>query len=60
MMNDDSGAIIIMDEKDLDQFSTLLNDDYITSSLTGVKYKIGSKKPLETEKKADKLLLRGV
>jgi hypothetical protein len=47
MMNDDSGAIIIMDEKDLDQFITLLNDDYMTSELTGKKYKIGSKKPLE-------------
>jgi hypothetical protein len=36
-----------MDEKDLDQFITLLNDDYMTSELTGKKYKIGSKKPLE-------------
>lgn len=47
LMTDDSGAIIIMDDKDLDKFITLLNDDYMTSDLTGLKYKIGSKRPLE-------------
>jgi len=47
LLNDDSGAIIILDDKDLDTFITLLNDDYITSDMTGIRYKISGKKPLE-------------
>jgi hypothetical protein len=46
LMEDDSGAIIIMDEKDLGKFVNLLNDDYMESSLTGEKYEIIKKKPL--------------
>ena len=47
MMTDDSGAIIIMDEKDLVKFVNLLNDDYIESPVTGLRYEIKSKKPLK-------------
>ncbi|NEU36480.1 hypothetical protein GN156_38205 [bacterium LRH843] len=46
LMEDDSEAIIIMDEKDLGKFVNLLNDDYMESSLTGEKYEIIKKKPL--------------
>lgn len=47
LMEDDSGAIIIMDEKDLVKFVNLLNEDYIESPVTGLKYEIKSKKPLK-------------
>lgn len=47
LMQDDSGAIIIMDEKDLVKFVNLLNEDYIESPVTGLKYEIKSKKPLK-------------
>ena len=47
LMEDDSGAIIIMDEKDLVKFVNLLNDDYIESPVTGLRYEIKSKKPLK-------------
>lgn len=47
LMEDDSGAIIIMDEKDLVKFVNLLNEDYIESPITGLKYEIKSKKPLK-------------
>jgi hypothetical protein len=58
MMTDDSGAIIIMDEKDLVKFVNLLNDDYIESPVTGLKYEIKSKKPLkEPDEKEDSLLI---
>lgn len=50
LMLDDIGAIIIMDGKDLDKFVNLLNDDYVTSSFTGVTYEIKNKKPLEKDK----------
>lgn len=53
LMLDDVGAIIIMDGKDLDKFVNLLNDDYITSSFTGVTYEIKNKRPMkEAEEKA--------
>jgi hypothetical protein len=48
IMTDGNGSIIIMDDKDLTRFVNLLNDDYIESQLTGNKYEIKSKKPLET------------
>lgn len=51
LMLDDIGAIIIMDGKDLDKFVNLLNDDYITSSFTGVTYEVKNKKPLEKDEK---------
>lgn len=58
LMEDDSGAIIIMDEKDLVKFVNLLNDDYIESPVTGLRYEIKSKKPLkEPESKEDDSLL---
>lgn len=47
LMTTDSGAIIIMDNKDLDTFVSLLNDDFMTSELTGFKYEVKGKKLLE-------------
>lgn len=49
LMTTDDGAIIIMDAKDIDTFVGLLNDDYMTSDLTGLKYEIKGKKLLETK-----------
>lgn len=49
LMEDDSGAIIIMDEKDLGKFVNLLNDDYMESALTGQRYEIIKKKLLKPE-----------
>jgi hypothetical protein len=49
LMCDDSGAIIIEDEKDLRKFINLLNDDYVESNLTGIRYEIKSKKPLKLD-----------
>jgi hypothetical protein len=47
LMTDDAGAIIIMDGNDLDTFVNLLNEDYITSEITGKRYEIKSKKLLD-------------
>lgn len=47
LMEDDSGAIIIMDDKDLTRFVNLLNDDYIESPMTGQRYEIIRKRPLK-------------
>lgn len=49
LMEDDSGAIIIMDEKDMSKFVNLLNDDYMESALTGERYEIIKKKPLKPD-----------
>ncbi|MEP6710449.1 MAG: hypothetical protein ABJA64_01900, partial [Candidatus Saccharibacteria bacterium] len=46
IMTDDAGAIIIMDGNDLDTFVNLINEDYITSEITGKRYEIRSKKLL--------------
>lgn len=46
LMTDDAGAIIIMDGNDLDVFVNLINEDYITSEITGRRYEIKSKKLL--------------
>lgn len=46
LMSDDTGAIIIMDGNDLDVFVNLINEDYITSEITGKRYEIKSKKLL--------------
>ena len=46
LMTDDAGAIIIMDGGDLDTFVNLINEDYITSEITGRRYEIKSKKLL--------------
>lgn len=47
ILTDDSGAIIIMDDKDLVRFVNLLNDDYVESSMTGQRYEVLSKRPLK-------------
>jgi hypothetical protein len=47
LMTDDANAIIIMDGRDLDMFVNLINEDYITSELTGKRYVIKSKKLLD-------------
>lgn len=47
LITDDNGAIIIMDSKDLSLFINLLNEDYVESALTGVRYEITGKKPLK-------------
>ncbi len=47
LMTDDKGAIIIMDGNDLDVFVNLINEDYITSEVTGRRYEVKSKKLLD-------------
>ncbi len=46
LMSDDAGAIIIMDGNDLDTFVNLINEDYVTSEITGKRFEIKSKKLL--------------
>lgn len=53
LMVDDSGAIIIMDSKDLTTFVNLLNDDYIESPMTGQRYEIIKKRPLKPIEDSD-------
>jgi len=60
LMEDDSGAIIIMDEKDMVKFVNLLNEDYIESPVTGLKYEIKSKKPLKEPSDKDEEYVPGV
>jgi hypothetical protein len=47
LMSDDSGAIIIIDEKDMIKFVNLMNDDYMESPTTGLRYEVKSKKVLK-------------
>lgn len=47
LMVDDSGAIIIADDKDLLKFVNLINEDYIESPITGKRYEVVSKKLLK-------------
>lgn len=47
LMQDEAGAIIIMNTADLSKFVNLLNDDYVESDLTGLRYEIKSKKLLQ-------------
>lgn len=47
LMTDDAGAIIIMDGNDLDMFVNLINEDYITSHITGKRYEIKTKRLLD-------------
>ncbi len=47
LMTDDNGAIIILDGSDLTKFVNLINEDYITSEITGKRYEIKSKKLLD-------------
>lgn len=46
LMSDEKDQIIIMDGNDLDMFVNLINEDYITSEITGRRYEIKSKKLL--------------
>ncbi len=55
LMTDDSvGAIIIMDGKDAAKFVNLLNDDYMTSDMTGLKYELKGKKELKEDSSDEK------
>lgn len=47
LMTADDGAILIVDSHDVDTFVGLLNDDYMTSDLTGFKYEVKAKKLLD-------------
>lgn len=47
LMTDDKNRIIIMDGQDLTLFVNLINEDYITSELTGKRYEIKRKKLLD-------------
>jgi hypothetical protein len=47
LLQDDAGKIIIMDDKDLSRFVNLLNDDYMESALTGIRYEITGKRELK-------------
>ena len=47
LMTDDNGAIIIMDGHDLDTFVNVINEDYITSQVSGRRYEIKSKRLLD-------------
>lgn len=55
IMTDASGAIIIMDEKDMTRFINLLNDDYVESPMTGLRYEIKAKRVLKPADEADLL-----
>lgn len=58
LMQDTNGAIILMDDKDITKFVNLLNDDYITSPLTGERYEIIKKRLLKPEEEDESALLR--
>lgn len=47
LMQDEAGSIIIMDDKDMTRFVNLLNDDYMESPLTGIRYEITGKRELK-------------
>jgi hypothetical protein len=53
LMTDETGAIIIENPKDLVKFVNLLNDDYIESNLTGIRYEIKAKRPIKPESNDD-------
>lgn len=55
IMTDEGGAIIIMDDKDMTRFVNLLNDDYIESPLTGLRYEIKAKRILKPADEDDLL-----
>jgi hypothetical protein len=55
LMADDNGAIIILDEKDMTRFVNALNDDYIESPMTGLRYEIKSKRVLKPPSDEDLL-----
>jgi hypothetical protein len=47
LLTDESGAIIIENPKDFARFVSLINDDYVESNLTGLRYEIKNKRPLK-------------
>ncbi len=49
LMPDETGKIIIMDDKDLATFVNIINEDYWTSPLTGERYEIIKKRPLKVK-----------
>lgn len=53
MTDEATNSIIIMDTNDAGKFINLLNDDYVTSELTGNRYEIKTKKPLNDDKESD-------
>ena len=55
LMVDDDGSIIITDDRDLVKFVNLLNDDYMESNMTGLRYEIKSKKVLKIKEPKDQL-----
>jgi hypothetical protein len=59
LMVDDAGAIIIMNPKDLVKFVNLLNDDYMESNLTGIRYEVQRKRPLKPSSDEDMMLTAG-
>lgn len=56
LMPDDSGAIIIMDDKDITKFINLMADDYYESPTTGERYEIIKKRPLKANSDEDAML----
>jgi len=53
LMTDERGAIIIENPKDLTKFLNLVNDDYIESNLTGIRYEVQKKRELKPPKETD-------
>lgn len=60
MADEASGAIIIMDGTDASQFVNLLSDDYMESTVTGIKYEVKNKKRLGDNDKKDEDPLIGL
>jgi len=58
LMPDDSGAIIIMDDKDIAKFINLMADDYYESPTTGERFEIIKKRPLKPDTDDDTTLLK--
>lgn len=52
LMQDDAGAIIIMDKRDANMFANLLNDDYVNSGQTGIHYLAEKKKEVSAAEDA--------
>lgn len=47
LMQDDNGKIILMDDKDMVRFVNLMNDDYMESPMTGLRYEVIKKRELK-------------
>jgi hypothetical protein len=61
LMADDNGAIIIMDTKDMSKFVNLMNEDYMESPITGIRYEIQKKRELKVSEEDENAgLLREV